>query len=245
MGKWHLISLNGNCKSTGVGGCGASSAQTQWLSADLAANNQPCTLAYWHQPEWTATASNNATAYATWWSMLYASHVDLVLNGHVHTYARFALLNPSGATDAANGVREVIVGTGGESLVSTAANATPAPLATFRGFGYLRMVLHPTGYDAQFIDATGAVKDTFSGTCHGTTPPPPGSEFPRRRRPPCRRTRARPTRSRSRIRARPTRRTSPSPTTRRRTRSPSPPRRRAGAAPVRARSRATWGRSAG
>ena len=36
------------------------------------------------------------------------------------------------------------------------------------------MVLHPTGYDAQFIDSTGAVKDTFSGTCHGTTPPPPG-----------------------------------------------------------------------
>jgi uncharacterized repeat protein (TIGR01451 family) len=173
IGKWHLISLNANCSKTNVGGCGVGSAQTQWLSSDLAANNQPCTLAYWHQPEWTATGKN-ATAYATWWSMLYAAHVDLVLNGHVHTYARFAPLNPSGGTDAANGVREVIVGTGGESLVSTAANASPAPLANFRGFGYLRMVLHPTGYDAQFIAATGAVKDTFSGTCHGTTPPPPG-----------------------------------------------------------------------
>jgi uncharacterized repeat protein (TIGR01451 family) len=97
-----------------------------------------------------------------------------VLNGHVHTYARFGPLDPSGGADAANGIREVIVGTGGESLTAAAAGANPAPLANYRTFGYLRMVLHPTGYDAQFIDSGGAVKDTFSGTCHGTTPPPPG-----------------------------------------------------------------------
>ena len=119
VGSWHLISLNGNCNNTGVGGCGASSPQTQWLSADLAANSQPCIMAYWHQPRWTATSSNNST-YAAWWNLLYASHADLVLNGHIHTYARFALLNPSGATDP-NGIREVIVGTGGESLQAASA----------------------------------------------------------------------------------------------------------------------------
>ena len=31
----------------------------------------------------------------------------MVLNGHIHTYARFALLNPSGAVDTTNGIREV------------------------------------------------------------------------------------------------------------------------------------------
>jgi uncharacterized repeat protein (TIGR01451 family) len=170
VGSWHLISLNGNCNSTGVGGCGASSAQTQWLSADLAANSQPCIMAYWHQPRWTATSSNNST-YAAWWNLLYASHADLVLNGHIHTYARYGLLNPSGATDP-NGIREVIVGTGGESLQAASAGANPKPLVNFRSFGYLRMVLHPTGYDAQFIISTGAVKDTFSGTCHGSSAPP-------------------------------------------------------------------------
>jgi uncharacterized repeat protein (TIGR01451 family) len=173
VGKWHLISLNANCSKTNVGGCGAGSAQTQWLQSDLDANSQPCVLAYWHQPRWTANSSN-ASSYATWWSMLYAAHADVVLNGHVHTYARFGLLNTSGGADAANGIREVIVGTGGEALVSASASANPAPLANYRTFGYLRMVLHATGYEAQFIDSTGAAKDTFSGTCHGTTPPPAG-----------------------------------------------------------------------
>jgi len=28
------------------------------------------------------------------------------------------------------------------------------------------MVLHPTGYDAQFIDRVGVAEDAFSGTCH-------------------------------------------------------------------------------
>jgi uncharacterized repeat protein (TIGR01451 family) len=176
VGKWHLISLNANCSKTNVGGCGATSPQTQWLQSDLNANSQPCVLAYWHQPRWTANTSN-ASAYATWWSILYSAHADVVLNGHVHTYARFGPLNPSGGADAAGGVREVIVGTGGESLTSAAAGASPAPLANYRTFGYLRMVLHPTGYDAQFIDSTGAVKDTFSGTCHGTAPPPAGLDI--------------------------------------------------------------------
>jgi uncharacterized repeat protein (TIGR01451 family) len=176
VGKWHLISLNANCAKTNVGGCAASSPQTQWLQSDLNANTQPCVMAYWHQPRWTATGTN-ASAYATWWNILYAAHVDVVLNGHVHTYARFGPLDPSGNPDSASGIREVIVGTGGESLTSAAAGATPAPLATYRTFGYLRMVLHPTGYEAQFIDSTGAVKDTFSGTCHGTTPPPAGLDI--------------------------------------------------------------------
>ena len=171
IGKWHLISLNANCSKTNVGGCAATSAQTKWLQSDLAANTQPCTLAYWHQPRWTANATN-ASTYAPWWSVLYAAHVDVVLNGHVHTYARFAPLDPNGNNDPANGIREVIVGTGGESLVSASPSASPAPVVNYRGFGYLRMVLHQTGYDAQFIASSGAVKDTFSGTCHGSSPPP-------------------------------------------------------------------------
>jgi acid phosphatase type 7 len=171
IGEWHLISLNANCSQPNVGGCGATSPQTQWLSADLTANTQPCVLAYWHQPRWTSAATNLG-AYGPWWTLLYQHHTDVVLNGHIHTYARFAFLNPSGQVDNTNGIREVIVGTGGESLQAAAANANPFPLVNYRGFGYLKMVLHPTGYDAQFITSAGAVKDSFSGTCHGSTAPP-------------------------------------------------------------------------
>jgi uncharacterized repeat protein (TIGR01451 family) len=168
VGKWHLISLNANCANQGVGGCTASSPQTQWLSADLAANTQPCILAYWHQPLFTATA-NNQKSTLPWWNLLYQYHTDVVLNGHIHTYARFAFLNPSGQVDSTNGIREVVVGTGGESLQLAASNANPFPLVNYRVFGYLKMILHPTGYDAQFITNAGAVKDSFSGTCHGST----------------------------------------------------------------------------
>ncbi len=168
VGKWHLISLNANCANQGVGGCTASSPQTQWLSADLAANTQPCVMAYWHQPLWTATA-NNQKSTQPWWNLLYQYHTDVVLNGHIHTYARFAFLNPTGQVDNTNGIREVVVGTGGESLQLAASNANPFPLVNFRTFGYLKMILHPTGYDAQFITSAGVVKDSFSGTCHGST----------------------------------------------------------------------------
>ncbi len=47
-GSWHIVVLNSNCSS--VGGCGAGSAQENWLRADLAANPAQCTAAYWHHP---------------------------------------------------------------------------------------------------------------------------------------------------------------------------------------------------
>jgi uncharacterized repeat protein (TIGR01451 family) len=171
MGNWHIIALNANCNLPGVGGCGATSPQTQWLAADLTDNTRPCTLAYWHQPRWTAATANNSST-AAWWNLLYQHHADLVLGGHQHLYARFAQLNPSGQPDP-NGVRELIVGTGGQSLQSASASANPAPQVSQRTFGYLRLVLHPQSYDGTFINSnTGAVKDTFSAACHNPPPPP-------------------------------------------------------------------------
>jgi len=164
IGSWHIIALNANCVNKGVGGCGASSPQTTWLASDLASTAKPCILAYWHQPRWTGTSSNNSTT-ATWWNLLYQRHADLVLNGHIHNYQRFAQLNANGQTDP-NGIREVIVGTGGESLGPYASNPTPKPSVRFRLFGYLRLVLHPGSYEASFIASDGTTKDNFSATCH-------------------------------------------------------------------------------
>ena len=39
-----------------------------------------------------------------------------MLNGHDHLYARYRPLDPSGNYDPKNGIREFIVGTGGETL---------------------------------------------------------------------------------------------------------------------------------
>jgi len=164
LGSWHLIALNANCPKSGVGGCSATSPQTKWLAADLAANTQPCVLAYWHQPRWTGQSTQSTTT-AAWWSLLYQNHADVVLNGHMHVYMRFGYLNPSGTADP-NGLREVVVGTGGASVGGGTTNPVPFPQVRLKTYGYLRMVLHPTGYDAQFIDRVGVAEDAFSGTCH-------------------------------------------------------------------------------
>jgi hypothetical protein len=164
IGGWHIIALNANCGKGGVGGCSATSPQTTWLANDLEATSQPCILAYWHQPRWTGTSSNDS-ATAAWWDLLYDAHADLVLNGHIHNYQRFGVLNPSGQADA-NGIREVIVGTGGENLGGFSSTANPKPTVRLKKFGYLRLVLHPTSYDGTFIKADGTTGDTFDGTCH-------------------------------------------------------------------------------
>ena len=42
--------------------------------------------------------------------------VELVLNGHDHDYERFAPQDPNGVADPVNGIREIVVGTGGKEL---------------------------------------------------------------------------------------------------------------------------------
>jgi hypothetical protein len=165
LGTWHFVALNANCGQSGVGGCGTTSPQTVWLQHDLASTTQPCIAAFWHQPLFTGT-DIDGSAYRTWWKVLYAAHADVVLNGHVHDYQRYPPLDPSGVSDPTNGVTEYIVGTGGENFMSFVPTVTPAPVTHVQRFGYLRMTLDPNGWVAQFVDSTGTVADTSSGTCH-------------------------------------------------------------------------------
>jgi hypothetical protein len=164
VGSWHIIALNANCSKRNVGGCTTGTAQTNWLASDLAATSQPCILAYWHQPRWTGTGTNSS-ATSAWWSLLYQAGADLVLNGHIHNYQRFPLVNANGQPDP-SGMREVIVGTGGENLGSFSSKAKPLATVRLKTFGYLRLVLHPSSYDGTFLEANGTIGDTFSGQCH-------------------------------------------------------------------------------
>ena len=113
IGAWHMIALNGECGN--VGGCNAGSAQGTFLQANLGSST--CTLAYWHEPYYKGSGSP-ASAYTYFWNTLHAAGADIVLNGHIHTYARFAQQDASGNVDTADGIREFIVGTGGEDKAS-------------------------------------------------------------------------------------------------------------------------------
>jgi hypothetical protein len=159
LGAWHLIALNGNCSK--VGGCGSGSPQGNFLKQNL--GSATCTLAYWHQPYYKGT-STPASSYAYFWQTLYNAGADVVLAGHLHTYARFAPQDAAGHADASRGIRQFIVGTGGEDLFSL--NGSQGVEKTSKTFGILKLTLHPTSYDWRFVNTSGGTVDSGSAPCH-------------------------------------------------------------------------------
>ncbi len=164
IGAWHIIALNSNCSN--VGGCGTSSAQYKWLQSDLAANPTKCTLAFWHIPLFSSGGRANSNS-KPFWQLLYNNNADLILNGHDHIYERFAPQNPSGGADSTRGMREFIVGTGGANLTSIAAVAANSQLRNTNTYGVLKLTLHASSFDWQFVHEAGKTfTDAGTGTCH-------------------------------------------------------------------------------
>jgi calcineurin-like phosphoesterase family protein len=213
LGNWHLISLNIECY-TQPGGCSNNgswfAAELAWLQQDLEQNNAPCTAAYWHQPLYSAANSitQEGTTSQQFWELLYRYHADLVLNGHDHLYARYRPLDPSGNYDPNKGIREFIVGTGGETL-DTVVYTTTLPstdgadaadlsgqanfnlenieAATGEFWGVMGLTLNPNGYAWDFESAlkdpaqtTGpaSFSDKGVGACHGPVNPFASSPSP-------------------------------------------------------------------
>ena len=171
VGDWHLIALNSMCHR--VGGCGAGSEQEQWLRADLAANSDPagCTIAYWHHPlfnsgpdgNYTDDPQNNTIAL---WQALFEAGADIVVTSHSHTYQRYA---PQDAAAVGNalGLREFIVGTGGNGLRNFGPVQPNLDTRDNTKFGVLKLVLETGSYDWTFVSETGAISDPGSASCHG------------------------------------------------------------------------------
>lgn len=169
IGAWHLIALNSNCSS--AGGCGSSSPQGLWLKADLQANPTLCTLAYWHIPVFSSggRASSNARAL---WQILYDHGVELVLNGHDHIYERFAPQTSTGTLDNARGIRQFTVGTGGSNHTSLASIAGNSLVRNADTFGILKLTLHSSSYDWQFVPEPGKTfTDSGAAQCFGPGQP--------------------------------------------------------------------------
>jgi acid phosphatase type 7 len=166
IGAWHLIALNSNCSS--AGGCGSSSPQGLWLQQDLAANQNLCTLAYWHIPLFSSGGRANSNTQALW-QILYNNNIEVVLNGHDHIYERFAPQAPNGTLDTVRGIREFIVGTGGSNHTSLASIAANSQVRNTDTFGILKLTLHPGSYDWQFVPEPGKTfSDSGTGLCQGS-----------------------------------------------------------------------------
>ena len=192
LGRWHIISLDAECDVPAHGNCDPNSpwyqSETQWLASDLRGDHAACTLAYWHQPTFSAANPSSSAPVSqggdpegptadVWWKLLYAHHADLILNGHDHLYARFAPTDPAGKADPRHGIREFIIGTGGESLDTLNTSAPNLQAGADQYYGAMKLTLEPDGYQWDYQSAMesptapagtpATYRDAGSAGCHG------------------------------------------------------------------------------
>jgi hypothetical protein len=164
LGSWHVIVLNSNCRFVP---CEAGSLQETWLRSDLATHRTLCTLAYFHHPLFSSTLGTATPGVRPLWQALYEGGADVVLNGHAHNYQRFAPQTPAGAADPARGIREFVVGTGGDSHHVAGPPIPNQETTNDTTFGVLRLSLLEGRYLWRFLPVSGGVfADAGSSACH-------------------------------------------------------------------------------
>ena len=166
-GAWHIVALNSNCGM--VGGCESDSPQGRWLRNDLANNPSRCTMAYFHDPLYSTGTNVADPDVRPFWDMLHDARADLIVVGHAHRYERFAPMTPDGVRSDANGIRQLVAGTGGaeggdEISYADAPNLERVKTGTY---GVLKLSLRSDSYSWKFVRAAGR-EFTDSGTtsCH-------------------------------------------------------------------------------
>ncbi len=187
LGSWHLIALNSQiCKGStwnpDLGqqtpitknraiseGCGPGSAMYEWAKKDLALHPAECTLAFMHHPLFGDESWPNGVflyQLQPLWQLLDDAGVDVVLNGHVHNYERYAPQDAYGRPDP-DGMAQFTVGTGGSTYGDEpdAAWSPNLEASQHTSFGVLRMELLDGGYDFAFVTAEGEEPYTDEG--HG------------------------------------------------------------------------------
>jgi len=170
LGAWHIVVLNTNCASPGVGGCNAGSPQETWLKQDLAAHPNACVIAYGHHPLVSSGIFHSHAIHPELkplWQDLYAAHADLAIAGHEHSYERFAPQDPDGHADPQNGIREIVVGTGGRSLEFLGLALPNSEVRNWSSYGVLKLTLTRGHYAWEFVPVPGATfRDSGSASCH-------------------------------------------------------------------------------
>jgi hypothetical protein len=161
VGDWHVIGLNTRSNGT------SSTAQLAWLDADLAANTKPCTAAIFHHPLVSVGEYTGYSGVKPIWDRLYAAKADLVVVGHDHNYQRYAPMDGTQAARA-DGLVQLIVGTGGANLYAETMRTHPQLLVSQAStMGVLALTLSPLRYEGRFVPVAGATwSDSFGAACH-------------------------------------------------------------------------------
>ena len=165
LGSWDVVALNSNLSVR------KGSAQERWLRADLAANPVDCTVVYWHHPLFSSGAYGGDSRARPIWDALYAAGVDVVVNGHEHSYERFAKQTPTGKLER-HGPRQFVVGTGGIRLRPFGPRQPNSVVREDGTWGVLKLTLRAGGYDWRFLPIAGQTfTDSDTATCVDPRPP--------------------------------------------------------------------------
>ena len=161
LGSWHVVVLNSNIDMD------EDSDQISWLVGNLAASTAMCTVAYWHHPRFSSGRHGNDGRIGPIWDVLYAAGVEVVVNGHAHSYERFAPQTPDAVADPDTGIREFVVGTGGTHLRPIEEVQPNSEVRNDTAHGVLKLTLRTGSYDWEFVPIAGQTfTDSGSGACH-------------------------------------------------------------------------------
>ena len=162
-GAWHIVALNSNCDHVS---CASDSAQANWLRNDLEKNASRCTLAYWHEPLYASGSGSDEPRVRTFWNILYRHNAEVILAGHAHRYERYYEITPDGARTG-KGIRQFIVGTGGEPGGKYDGPDHPDMKKMRRKTpGVLKLNLRADSYTWKFVPTAGSFSDSGSDKCH-------------------------------------------------------------------------------
>jgi acid phosphatase type 7 len=129
------------------------------LEAQLASTSTSCQIVISHHPYISSGEHGNDAKQQPIWDASVAGNVEIVLNGHEHSYERFAPVS---------GTTQFVVGMGGVETKPFGATQ-PGSVRRITGNpnrGVLGIDISPTGWTADFIAAAGpTVLDSASGAC--------------------------------------------------------------------------------
>ena len=166
VGEWRAIVLNSEIAADAGSRTTAWQAQEDWLRADLRENGKRCTIAYFHRPLWSSGTHGGHADMQNIFHILHETGVELVLAGHEHHYERFAPMTSAGVVDTANGLTQIIVGTGGANLRGLRTPLARNSLYQIQGHhGVLKLTLGAGAWRSAFIDARGRLWDRSGGNC--------------------------------------------------------------------------------
>ena len=125
-------------------------SQRAWLAAATAASTAPSKIVVFHHPPYSSGDRHGSTAAMRW--PFAAMGINLVLNGHEHSYERLLV----------DGVTYVVDGVGGAGRYGFGKPLAESMTRFASDWGALRLDIAPDAIRGTFISVDGVTRDSFS-----------------------------------------------------------------------------------